>query len=61
MTLQDPNSVPDFTTMHFSNNLECLHCHSQDDSDTEKRRFWHVMRYCNEYHWGPSKTCIVKK
>lgn len=42
--------LDDETLEYFAENGECLYCDSKEDSDTEKKRFLHIIKYCQKFY-----------
>ena len=48
----DENDVTDFTVKYFnSDNGACNNCDEKDDAFSEKKRFFHIIKYCEDYGW----------
>lgn len=59
----DEDKKLDFTLKYFSieeHKFACNNCDDIDDGDSEKKRFFHIMKYCNHYDWQCAKLYSLK-
>ena len=54
------DDLSDATTDHFDDDGKCHHCGSDEDSATEKKRFLHILKYCNRFSAFGTATKVYK-
>ena len=56
----NPANIEDFTKRHYDDEDEntCIHCCCDEDTLTEKARFIHIVKNCDNFGGGDTRTSV---